>query len=334
MLKSNVGSASKVVKPPIALLRAHRRWHAFPIRAAEKAPPCFKNELELASNDPATIDRWTKEFQNCNWGLALNKSGMIVVDVDTKPGKVGQQTLDILELEHGPLPRTLTVRTPSGGSHYYFHETARVKHRMRVSAFGRDVDSTNYVLLPGSLVHGAGYTILDNVPAIAAPDWFAEYLDAPMIGDNEADQAPVVEQDTPDLIAWAIDYLKRDAPPSIQFQNGEFTLLIVAGRLKDHGISEHMAVELLTEHYNGRCEPEWNVGEGPDADRLDVKVANAWLYLKQTAPGAHTAAADFGNDVPDIYETEADRRLMKQRSFTREDRYGMDKPMPWKSRKS
>jgi hypothetical protein len=189
------------------------------------------------------------------------------------------------------------VRSPSGGLHLYFGETDRVKNRMRVGVFGPKVDSTNYVLLPGSIVHGVAYKIIDYAPIAPAPGWFAEYLDAPAIGDNS--QVPAVEQDTPDLVIWAIHYLKRDAPPAVQGRNGEYTLLMVAAVLKDHGISEHMAVELLAQHYNERCSPAWDIGEGATADRLDIKVANAWAYLKQTQPGAHTARAVFADDAVD-----------------------------------
>ena len=108
-----------------------------------------------------------------------------------------------------------------------------------------------------------------------------------------------MKQDTPAAIAWADHYLKYDAPPAVQGRNGEFTLLMVAGKLKDHGISQHMAVEKIAELYNPRCEPPFELGEGATADRLDVKVANAWAYLKGTQPGAHTAAAAFGGDKID-----------------------------------
>ncbi len=43
--------------------------------------------------------------------------------------------------------------------------------------------------------------------------------------------------DTPDIIACAIHYLTKDAPPSIEGRHGEFTLLMVAAVLKDMGVS-------------------------------------------------------------------------------------------------
>lgn len=281
------------------ILKAHPTWYLFPIRRLEKAPPLFKNELELASNDPKTITKWATQFNGPNWGIALKKSKLVVPDVDTKPGKVGQQTLDDLELSYGALPDTLCIRTPSGGYHYYFNEANGVTHQMRVGGFGKDVDSTNYVVAPGCFLSSGGtYEIIRNVPVADTPEWFGELL-------NKNDDIGVIVDQTPDIaldqqanIDWCTAYLRNDAPPCIQGSNGEYTLLLVAGVLKDRGLSMPKAIELLGEEYNvpGKCEPQWLIGDGPVADRLDIKVRNAWTYLKKSAPGSAAAEAEFGGD--------------------------------------
>ncbi len=307
------------VKPPFALLTAHPAWRFFPIAIGRKNPPCFADNLELASNDRAQIERWAKQYSGCNWGIALARSNLIVLDVDQKPGKRGRDTLERLELERGQLPETFEVRTPSGGRHLYFTETDIVRHCMKIGAFGPDIDSTNYVVAPGSVLSGAGndtagtYRTTVRAMVLPAPTWFAEYLTSSAVGDNAADQAPEVEQDTPDLIARAIDYLKTDAKPSIQFQNGEYALLLTAAMLKDIGISEGKAIELLAEHYNvpGLCEPQWEVGEGATADRLHVKVHNAWAYLNQTPPGSRSPAAAFADDPIDADDMAALDRMVR-----------------------
>lgn len=100
--------------------------------------------------------------------------------------------------------------------------------------------------------------------------------------------------------------MTEGAPPSIQGQNGDHTLFNVICVLKDYGISEHMAVELLDKHYNvpGRCEPQWNVGRGPDADNLAIKVRNAYRY-GQNAAGVGSAEAAFASDPVDAAEVAA-----------------------------
>jgi hypothetical protein len=277
--------------------------YLFPLRAGAKKPPLLKNELELAFNDEAAIKVWAEKAPGCNWGVANKKSRLIVMDVDVKPGKVGRETLDNLELMHGQLPPTLTVRTPSGGLHYYFKETNTVRHVMRVSAFGQDVDSTNYVVLPGCVLDpggdngdGGAYTIINDAPITPAPDWFAEYLDkseAPAV-----EQVPEVELDQDANVQWAIDYLTNDSPPCIQGKNGENTMLLVYGTLKDRGISLDSAIDLVERFYNvpEKCDPVWNLGDGSLADRHDIKGKNAYGYLKENAPGSATAQAAFGDD--------------------------------------
>jgi hypothetical protein len=278
----------------------------FPVRPLDKRPPCFDDNLALATNDVALLSKWHAKYHAPNWGIALARSHLIVLDVDRKPGKRGQQTLNALEAKHGKLPPTFTVQSPTKGLHLYFRETEYVKHRALVSVhgFGLDIDSTNYVIAAGCQVAGGGmYRAITDAPIADAPVWFGEYLkenDAP-----DFDQTPEVELDAPGNIAWAIHFLTHDAPHSIQGRNGEFTLLMVAAALKDHGISEHKTIELINEHYNvpDRCEPQWQCFDGAVADRLDVKIHNAWLYLRKVAPGAHSPQADFANDpVPSADE--------------------------------
>jgi hypothetical protein len=295
-----------VSKAPLALMSAHPAWCVFPIKCGQKYPPLFEDNLRRASNSPTQVSQWAAEFPGCNWGLACAKSHLIVMDVDQKPTKFGALTLERLELIHGQLPETFGVQSPSGGRHLYFTETNIVRHRMKVGAFGRDVDSTNYILLPGSVLSGVGsYRTINKAMVAPAPDWFAEYLDAPDVAD--ADQEPAVELDTADIITRAIYHLRNDAKPSLQGQNGEFRLLMVAGDLKDMGVSKDMTIQLLNEHYNvpGKCEPQWECYEGAIADRLDIKVENAWNYLRQTQPGSRSPQADFGDEPVDTYGLEA-----------------------------
>jgi hypothetical protein len=285
-------------------LAAHPQSHLFPILRYQKQPPLIKNNLDGASNDPEQIKKWHAKNPGCNWGLALKKSGFIVVDVDRKDGKVGEETFDDLDMIYG-FPPTLKVRSPSGGWHLYYNATAEVPHQYAQGkhGFGPDVDSTNYVMLPGCFVSEPGsvgdYEIIEESPIVDAPAWFGNFLKRPT--PVEARDIPVVELDQQGSIDWAVRYLTNDAPPSIEGKGGEKTLLDVAAVLKDRGISEQMAVELLDKHYNvpGKCEPMWEVGEGPPQDRLDVKVHNAWVYLNENAPGSDTPEAEFSGDPLD-----------------------------------
>jgi hypothetical protein len=297
----------------------------FPIRARSKFPPLTTDNLASgASNTAETVNAWLKSkkpgWQNCNWGLALGKSGLIVVDVDTAKG--GEATIFDLEMAHDDFPETYTVRTPSGGRHLYYKGPHRIA--LGENGFGLGVDVPNYVLLAGSVTDKGAYEVVNDVEVADAPAWFYEVLGAPKIGHNAEPQAPAVDLDLPAHITWAIDYLKTDAPDCIEGRGGEKTLFDVAAKLKDNGISQEMAVELIDEHYNvpGRCDPLWLVGEGPDADRLDVKVANAYTYAVENVPGSKTAAAEFAadplppsNDAETVKEGERKERAGKRETW-------------------
>jgi hypothetical protein len=290
-----------------------RGFHVFPIAPGKKSPPLVKDHLNVASCNLPQIARWAKQWPGCSWGVALKKSGLVTVDIDRKPGKVGEQTFADLDLLHSTadapaFPKTLKVRTPSGGWHLYYKTTDKVAHRVALgkAGFGLDVDSPGYVVAPGcALADGGSYVIEVGAPIARAPGWFAEYL-RPRAA-VESSSIPAVDLDQDGNVAWAVDYLTNSAPPSIAGRGGEKTLLDVAGVLKDRGISEAMAVDLLAEHYNvsGKCDPLWSIGEGPPADRLDVKVRNAYAYLVENTPGADTPEAAFADDPVSPEEIEA-----------------------------
>lgn len=279
--------------------------YLFPLRNQAKDPPLISNNLEAASNDVAVIREWHSRWFGCNWGLALAKSNLFVVDVDMKPGKNGAATWDDLDLQYG-FPATETVRTPSGGLHHYYagrHVFGLGKH-----GFGPDVDSPNYVLIPGCSINIGGngryetiYALHDNrLPGIQpAPSWFYDVLKAARERET-VEQRAIITLDTADIVERAIHYLQNDARPSIEGRGGESQTLHTAGVLKDLGVSEPKCVELMAEFYNvpGICDPLWAVGEGPDSDRLDIKVRNAYAYLAGKAPGEDSAVADFDGDEP------------------------------------
>src|ERR1700691_3299094 len=206
--------------------------YLIPLPYQQKAKPLIKDDLNLAFNDDAAIEHWGKRA--CNWGIATKKSKVIVVDCDVRDGKVGAESLRDLELLNGELHDTLVVQTASGGKHYYFNAMPEMLTR-KSAAFGKDVDAPGYVVAFGCAINGGAgkYVIINDVPIADAPSWFLEYLDG--TEPDRVDQTPEIELDKPGNIEWAINYLSNDAPPSLQGQGGEYTLLMVFGTLKDRG---------------------------------------------------------------------------------------------------
>lgn len=99
------------------------------------------------------------------------------------------------------------------------------------------------------------------------------------------------ESDTDANLARAEQWL-ADAPLAIEGNGGDATTFKVAATLKDFGLSEYAAWDLLSEHWNDRCSPPWTL------EALEEKVKNAYLY-GANPPGSQTPEADFqGIDIP------------------------------------
>jgi hypothetical protein len=70
-------------------------------------------------DDTTALMNWYSKFSDYNVGIETgSRTRLFVLDIDPRNG--GFESFSKLEDEHGKLPRTLSVRTPTGGRHYYF----------------------------------------------------------------------------------------------------------------------------------------------------------------------------------------------------------------------
>lgn len=150
----------------------------FPCRPNSKAP-ATPHGFQDATTNTARLEAWWGvsdggETRPLNLAIATGRaSGLWVVDLD---GEEGLETLEALEAEHGPLPPTVTVATPSGGQHLYFRlpEGVEVRSRARVLP-GVDVRGDGgYVLAPPSTVDGRHYRWLRLGEVADPPEWLLE----------------------------------------------------------------------------------------------------------------------------------------------------------------
>jgi hypothetical protein len=272
--------------------------HLFPVMADNKAQPLLRDYLKRASNDPATIRRWHAYWKtkfggiDCWWGVAPALSGLVFADIDTKPGKCGQQTFDLFDMLYG-WPQTLVSESPSSGRHRWY----RGAHLFAIglaSSNHPDIDFAQFIVLPGcQKTDGTAYRWLEDRPIADAPEWFySEAKRTAQRPDAAETTEPVIDLDKEENIAWAEDFLRNDAEPSIGGKGGEFTMLKVAMILRERGISQPLAVELINDIYNipGRCDPQW------EGEELERKIANGYIYASINAPGGATAEADFAGD--------------------------------------
>lgn len=102
-----------------ALGYAARGWRVFPLKPKSKNP-ATRHGFKDATTDEKRIRAWWTRNPNYNIGVATG-DGLLVVDVDDKPGNAvqGSDSLREWEIEHGDMSETVTAITGSGGVHYY-----------------------------------------------------------------------------------------------------------------------------------------------------------------------------------------------------------------------
>jgi hypothetical protein len=137
------------------------------------------------------------------------------------------------------------------------------------------VDTRNgrgYALLPPSRTVDGSYSVLIDADVAPAPEWIARVLNATR--KEKATTAPDVELDTPSSILRAVDYLKRHEAYTAPGQGSDTGAFVALSTLRDLGISQERAVELMMTHF--RCyelDEEW----------VEQKAENAYRYAENAA---------------------------------------------------
>lgn len=254
---------------------AARGWYIFPLGDG-KTPLLGSRGLLDATTDPDKLTSWHTERPGRNWGLACGPSNLLVVDLDRhKADSDGIAAWEKLGVECSPI---LEVETPSGGRHLYFKGPGP-------STAGRiapGIDTRGnggYVLLPGSQIDGKPYKAIRAGGSGELPQAVADLLAGRQRLEAKAQSDAV---DTPVAIARAAELL-RAAAPAVEGSGGDAHTYRLACQLRDQGLSEQAAIDLMSAIWNPRCSPPW------EQDELASKVANAYTYAQLPA------GADGGN---------------------------------------
>ncbi len=180
--------------------------HACPCHAAGR--PC--HGVLAATTDPDLIAGWWARTPAAGVGVAAGPSGLVILDVDCHGGDVptdperllpgvelpanivpgsvvdGRDVLALLvEVRRATLPgcapETLTVRTPSGGFHYWFRAPAGTAWRPQAGALGWQLDvraGSSYAVASGTVTRDGTYTVLGDCRTVAElPVWLARDLE-------------------------------------------------------------------------------------------------------------------------------------------------------------
>jgi len=122
--------------------------YLFPIKKHRKVPKGMW--ADESTNDWDKILEWVNRGHNI--GIDTGKSGLLVIDIDTKHQTAEEIQFD-LEMLYGDIPPTFTVKTASGGLHYYFKQPNDLGNT--AGGLLTDVDTRGvggYVVAPGSIV--------------------------------------------------------------------------------------------------------------------------------------------------------------------------------------
>ena len=264
-----------------ALELAKEGFYVFPVRAGDKLP-AFKDWQRLATREDFKIKSWWAR-KNYNIGVSTSKfkerDCLLVIDVDEKKGNSGSKELRKLKDSGFKFPPTRVHETPTGGKHIIYKTDFPVKQGTHVLGKGLDIRAKGgYIVGQGSVIGGKPYTLEHKFEVAKAPDWLIEKLTSVKLKSDYA-ALPKEAESSRDR---AFDYLKT-APLSIEGDGGDEIAFRVACQLKDLGVSKDHALEYMTEYWNERCEPPWDIKE------LETKISNAYQYGK----------LPFGHDSPE-----------------------------------
>lgn len=275
-----------------ALLHARSGLRVFPVRPKTKVA-AVTGWPDEATTDEGKIRSWWRQWPDANIGVAAG-NGLAVIDADCKAGKPGLDSLEWMSMLW--LPSSFSVKTPSGGMHVYLRLEQAMAIGNTVDKFedypGIDIrGDRGYVLGAGSSLEDGDYSIANAAPIAAAPADFVRLVEMRTTPRRKepADKQPAIELDQPHNIRNAIDYLVHMAPEAVEGAGGDQTTWNVAVKLRDLGIAERTALELMLDHWNEvKAYGPWHPEE------LEQKVANAYQYANGVAGGA-TAEAEFGD---------------------------------------
>jgi hypothetical protein len=194
-----------------------RGWWVFPLAPGKKTPITPNGYKDATSNTAAALSQFN--YGKLNIGVATGPSRLTVLDVDGVPGlKWLFETRATLSL-----PKTFTVRTRSGGFHYYFLAPACRLITCSASKIAPGVDiraEGGHVVGPSSWVAAdhkgpAGwYRVTDDSPVAPLPDWL---LTAILAGKKNTTKsrstkkacAKSVSPETPRAVATLKEVLKH-----------------------------------------------------------------------------------------------------------------------------
>lgn len=298
-----MNAASKL--PKVAEELASAGFHILPLRPGTKVPS-LKDWQNLATDDVNTVkDHWA-ENPDCNVGINCGLSGLYVVDIDPKNG--GEATWTELVAEHGHVD-TFTVRTASGGTHYYY-EMPSTPMKNTAGALGAGIDTRGLggqVVAPGSVVAGRSYKVTNNVDVAPLPKWVSEAVQPrtePVRTTSEGmtGSTPMVEFEGEPASAWwttcrvlELAFELAYTPEGEGNSNAARIAFMVGQYVGAGQISRAKAEKIILDHVKS-----WKFRDPSDKTML-MDTINRALDAGASDPREWKHHTDLANDTTDDY---------------------------------
>jgi len=280
-----------------ALALADLGFHVFPIEAGVKSPPHIDDFPGKASRDPVQIQRWWTDpvmgwDQDYNVGISTSRFGsdeaLLVVDVDNKGDKHGDETLSRLQAEGRVFPDTLEVGTPTGGRHLIYRTPVAVRQSTGQIGDGIDIRSFGgYCVGAGSELPTGSYHIREDREVVPAPDWLVAACGLrdrggvrPVPGSPGKRHQTLI--DPARAAKRAIEYLT--GLPEVTEGERNHACFKTANYLKDLGVPEDDCLPLLRDFWD--CTPMLDDAE------MAVVIASAYRSTR-TLPGSASPEVQF-----------------------------------------
>ncbi len=227
-------------------------------------------------------------FKSSEAGYAV-EPGFLIIDVDVRDGKQGLQSLRKLneDFSFNFIDGTpVKVLTGSGGLHLYYKKPESISLRKKHDGYP-DIDflsNGHYAVIAGS-AHACGkeYQWIERVPhtideAADVPESLLAALER-----KELELVGSVTELTDELIQYAAE-VAQFLPEAVQGANGDDTTFKNICKLKDIGLDQQTALDILLEFWNPRCSPPW------DEEELKQKIVNAYSYGRNGVGSAQVGA--------------------------------------------
>lgn len=256
-----------------ALRYARLGLRIIPIAPGEKYPRGIDAWQKHATSDEHTILGWYRD-QYADWGIGIatgqlrQDTWLFVLDIDEHdPNQSGSDALHELTNEHGPLPDTVTVHTPTGGRHYYYLSPVEIRN-----------DAGNR-LGPGLDIRGEGGQVL--APPTIHPNGRPYIEDTEHGFDTKPAHAP----------HWLIHLLTYNPPISIPANHHDEFLKHTGDAPSDRYNAETNWTTILT-------------GDGWTYSHSDDTGTQYWIRPGKTK-GISASVNHNGNDALIVFSTNA-----------------------------